>query len=128
MHTNIYLHVDSHHHPYKNIGIINTLARHACRVLDIDHIKKELEHLKLFQSVKRKRNKSKEKYTNFPKIIVPYIHGTTNKIGNVIRNKNIRVTFSPPNSFRTMLDKSKDPIDLKHRKHVYNTPCSSSEA
>ena len=96
--------------------------------MDTDHIKIELEHLKLFQSVKRKRNKSKEKYTTFPKIIVPCIHGTTKKIANVIRKKNIRVTFSPPNSLRSMLDKYKDPFDLKHHKGVYNTPCSSSEA
>ena len=83
---------------------------------------------KIFQSVKRKRNKTKEKDTTFPKIIVPYIHGATNKIANVIRKKNIRVTYSPPNSLRTMLDKSKDPIDLKNHKGVYNTPCSSTEA
>ena len=143
MHTDIYLHVDSHHHPYYNIGIINTLAKHACRVWDIDHIKKELEHLKtslmnngyngkeidkLFQSVKRKINKTKEKDTTFPNIIVPYIHGMTNKITNVIRKKNIRVTFSPPKSLRIMLDKSKDPIDIKHHNGVYNKPFSSSDA
>ena len=83
---------------------------------------------KIFQRVKRKRNKTKEKDTTFQKIIVPYIHGTTNKIANVIRKKNIRVTFSPPNSLRTVLDKSKDPIDLKHHKDVYNTTYSSSQA
>ena len=106
MHTDIYLHVDSHHHPSQKIGIIKTLGTHACRVSDTYHINKELEHLKLFQSVKRKRNKTKEKDTTFQKIIVPYIHGMRNKIANVIRKKNIRVTFSPPNSLRTMLDKS----------------------
>ena len=83
---------------------------------------------KLFQSVKIKRNKTKEKDTTFPKIIVPCIHGTTKRIANVIRKKNIRVTFSPPNSLRSMLNKSKDPIDLRHHKGVYNTPCSSGEA
>ena len=83
---------------------------------------------KLFQSVKRKRNKTKEKDTTFPKIIVPYIDGATNKIANVIRKKNIRVAFSPPNSLRSMLDKYKDPFDLKHHKGVYNTPFSSSDA
>ena len=78
--------------------------------------------------MKIKRNKTKEKDTTFPKIIVPYIHGTTNKVANVIRKKNIRVKFSPPNSLRSMLNKSKDPIDLRHHKGVYNKPCSSSEA
>ena len=67
--------------------------------------------------MKWKRKKSNEKDTTFPKIVVPYIHGTTNKIANVISKKNIRVTFSPPNSLRTMLDKG-----------VYNTPLSSSDA
>ena len=40
----------------------------------------------------------------------------------------IRVVFSPPNSLKTMLEKSKDPIDLRHHKGVYKTPCSCDEA
>ena len=125
------------------MGIINTLATRAWRVSDTYHISKELKHLrtslmnngyngkeidKVFQSVKRKRNKTKEKDTTLPKITLPYIHGTTNKIANVLRKKNIRVSFGPPNSLRTKLDKAKDPIDPKHQKGVYKTPCSCGES
>ena len=83
---------------------------------------------KVFQNVKRKRNKTREKDTTLPRITLPYIHGTTNKIANVLRKRNIRVVFSLPNSLRTMLDKAKDPIDLKHHKVVYRIPCPCGEA
>ena len=88
----------------------------------------EKENDKVFQSIKRKRNKNKERDTTFLRIMLPYIHGTTKKFANILRKKNIKVAFSPPNLLRTMLDKAKDPIDLKHQKGVYKTPCSCSEA
>ena len=82
---------------------------------------------RVFQSVKGKRNKNKEKDTNFLRITLPYIHGMKNKIANILRKKNIKVEFSPPNSLRTMLDKAKDPINPKKKKGVYKTPCSCDE-
>ena len=45
-HTDRYFHTGTHHHPSQKIGIINTLATHAWRVLDTNHIKEELEHLR----------------------------------------------------------------------------------
>ena len=132
-----------HHHPSQNIGIINTLATGAWRVSDTDHIKGELEHIrttlinngyngkeadKVFHNVKKRRHKTKERDTTLPRVTLPYIHGTTNKIANILKKKNIRVVFAPPNSVRTLLDKAKDPIDLKHHKGVYKTPCSCGEA
>ena len=51
-----------------------------------------------------------------------------NKIANILRKKNIKLEFSPPNSLRTMLDKAKDPIDPKKQKCVYKTSCSCDEA
>ena len=47
---------------------------------------------------------------------------------NVLWKKHIRVFFAPPNYLRTMLDKSKDPIDSKNQKGVYKTTCSCGEA
>ena len=77
---------------------------------------------------KNNKTKNKEKDTTLPKITLPYIHGTTNKIVNVLRKKNIRVSFTPPNSLRTMLDKAKNTIDSKNQKGVYKTRCSCGEA
>ena len=75
-HTNRYLHADSHHYPSQKSGIINTLATRAWRVLDADHIKEELKHLrtsfinngytgkeidKVFRNIKRNKGETKEK-------------------------------------------------------------------
>ena len=125
-HTDKYLHADSHHHPSHKIGIINTLETRAWRVSDTDHVKGELDHIKttlinngyngkevdkVFHNVKKRRHKTKKRNTTLPRITLPYIHGTTNKIANILKKKNIWVAFTPPNSVRTLLDKAKDPVD-----------------
>ena len=83
---------------------------------------------KVFHNIKKGRHKTKERDTTLPSITLPYIHGTTNKIANILKKKNIRVVFSLPNSVRNLLDKDKDPIDMKNHKGVYKIPCSCSEA
>jgi hypothetical protein len=45
MHTNIYLHVDSHHFPSQKLGVLNTLVTHALRISDKEHVELELNHL-----------------------------------------------------------------------------------
>ena len=45
-HMDKYLHLESHHHPSQNIGIIHTLAIKASRISDTNHERMELEHLK----------------------------------------------------------------------------------
>ena len=117
--------------------MINTLATHAWRVSDKDHIEKELDHLKaalmnngyregeidrVIQKVKINKTKVKNEDTALPRSTLPYIHGTTNKIVNILKKKNICVAFSPPNSLRNMLDKVKDPINPKKQKGFYTTP------
>ena len=57
-------------------------------------------------------------------MVLPYIQGTTDKVAKIRRKRKIRISFSPPNSLRNMLDKAKDPIDPKHKKGVYVIPCS----
>ena len=48
---------------------------------------------KVFHKVKLKKNKTKAKDTTLPNITLPYICGTTKKIANVLRKKNIRAVF-----------------------------------
>ena len=62
------------------------------------------------------------------KITLQYIHGTTNKIGNILKKKDIRVVFALPNSVKNLLDKDKHPVDPKTHKVVYKIPCSCGEA
>ena len=44
-HTENYLHVDSHHHPTQELGVLNTLSIRALRISDADHLNEEKKHL-----------------------------------------------------------------------------------
>jgi len=51
-HTNNYLHVDSHHHPTQNIGVLKTLFTRALRISDSKHADEEIKYLnKVFTSI-----------------------------------------------------------------------------
>ena len=52
------------------------------------------------------------------RINLPYIKGTIEKIAKILKRGNIRVSFSPPNTLRKLLDHVKDPIDPKLLKGV----------
>jgi hypothetical protein len=127
-HTDKYIQADSHHHPAQKIGVINTLAIRAKRISDATHLDCELEHLvKVFKNngykekiirkaIEKSQTKGQIEGRNddiLKSIKLPYIQGTTDKIANILRKKQIRVTFSPPNTLRRMLDCAKDQIDPK---------------
>ena len=57
-------------------------------------------------------------------INLPYIKGTTERIAKILRKENIKVSFSPPNSLRTMLDHAKDSINPSLHRGVYSIPCT----
>ena len=70
------------------------------------------------------RNGDRRSEENTVEIVLPYIRGTTDKIEKILRRRNLKVCFSPPNSIRNMLDFSKDPIEPKLLQGVYAIPCS----
>ena len=101
-HTDRYLHAESHHHPAQKIGIINTLVTQAIRIADKDHLKQELNHLNGYRdkqiketikeaNKKEQNNNRKNKIENnnkdTPLAVLPYIHGTTNKIARILRKE-----------------------------------------
>ena len=49
-------------------------------------------------------------------IFLPYIQGTIDKISRVLKKKHIRTIFSPPNSLKNLLDKTKELVDSKLKK------------
>ena len=142
-HTYKYFHAESHHHPAKKNDIINTLVTWAIKIADKDHLKQELDHLmkafinngysdkQIKETIKKSNkkehnnNRKKAKENNnkdTPLSILPYIQGTTNNITRTPRKRDIKVTFSPPNSLRNMLDSTKDPIENKLLQGVYTIP------
>ena len=134
--------------PSQKNDIINTLVTRAIKIAYKDHLKQELDHLmkasikngyrdkKFKKTIKRankkerNNNRKKEKQNNnndTPLAILPYIHGTTNKIARILRKRDIKVTLSPPNSLRNMLDPAKDHIEKKLLQGVYIVPCSCNK-
>ena len=81
---------------------------------------------KITKVIKKARNKSQKQNKNIDgtKITLPYIKGTTDVIARILRKKNIRVTFAPPNSVGRMLNSSKDLVEPLKQKGVYNVRCS----
>ena len=70
------------------------------------------------------RNGDRRPEENSFGIVLPYIWGTTDKIAEILRRRNLKVCFSPPNSIRNMLYFSKDPTEPKLIQGVYAIPCS----
>ena len=124
-HTDRYLHADSHHLPTQKIGVLNTLVTRAIRILNEDHLDHEINHFsnvfqmngynknQIMKVIQKARNRSQKQNKNIEgtKITLPYIKGTTYVISRIICKRNIRVTFSPPNSVGRILDSSKDPVE-----------------
>jgi hypothetical protein len=44
------------------------------------------------------------------KVFLPYVQGMTDRIACLLKNKNIRTIFSPPNNLSKLLSMVKDPI------------------
>ena len=132
-----YLHSNSHHHPKQKVSVIKTLNTRASRISDPEHLEEELNHLyKVFinngyqknviqKSIKESTtNNRKRKTLENPRISLPYIKGTTDKIAKILTKHNIMVAFTPPNTIKNMLSSAKDLIDPKNLKGVYSVPCS----
>lgn len=115
-HTERYLHANSRHHPKLKIGIIRTLKTRATKISDLDNLEDELNHLhKVFelngynrntinksihQSLSKDNKDIKGQNLTTPKVSLPYIKGTTNKITKIINKHNINVAFTPINTIK----------------------------
>jgi hypothetical protein len=51
-HMENYIHIKSHHHPTKNIGVLNTLAIRAIKISNEEILEQEKDHLtEVFKSM-----------------------------------------------------------------------------
>lgn len=126
------MHADSHHHPNQKSGIIKTPTTRASRISDSEHLYPEIDHLRkvfekngynkhtinktIHQTLKKKENKKISSDT--PKISLPYIKSTTDKIAIFFKKHNINVAFTPHNIIRKLIDSIKDPINPSLQKGV----------
>lgn len=141
-HTNRYLHAESHHHPAQKQSAIHSLVHRALSISDQEHLQTELNHLKETlqrngynkEEVNRTINKQRsgikrtdtqesqeeKKWLSF----LPYVKGTTDRIGKILNKHNIRTIFKPPRKIEQILRNPKDQRPPLSSAGVYKIPCS----
>ena len=77
-------------------------------------------HLSLIKNNKDMKNQN----LSTPKVSLPYIKGTNDKITKILNKHNINVAFTPTNTISQLIISVKDPINLNLQKGVYVIPCS----
>jgi len=138
-HTEQYLHASFDHFPAQKLVVLNMLATQALRISDEKNIDREKAHLlNVFVNngySKHQGLKAFLKANKGPKVKgdlkdrvsgvhLPFIKGTMDKIGRILRKHNVSSTFRPLNTICRSLRSVKDPIDPKDMKGVYVIPCS----
>ena len=133
-----YSHVEVDHHPTQKVDVIQTLATGEIRISDTDHLEHKLDHLnevfnrngyhkdlikKAIQEAKSIHHKHE---VPTPKLTLPYIKGTTDKIAKILKRRSIHVAFAPSNTIIGFVGLAKDPLDPGQQKGVYSIPCSCS--
>lgn len=146
-HTMRYLHAESHHHPAQKFGVLNTLINRAIHISDKESINQEKSTL--FKSLERNGykksliNKSFQKQRNNIEhkksqtlgtveeenrkfVILPFVKGTSEKLGRIFKKHSIKTVFKPPSKIKDFLRPAKDKIPLS-TPGVYEIPCSCGD-
>ena len=136
-HTNRYLNAESHHHPTQIQGVANTLISRSIRLADNDNREQELTNITIalknngyknhtIQKAKHHQQNSRPKNTTEQrtKTVLPYIKGTTDRIGRILRRHNISTAFKPYQTIRSQLRNPKHKIKLENQ-GVYSIPCGT---
>jgi uncharacterized FlaG/YvyC family protein len=133
------LNAKSHHHPQQKSGLIKTLFSRADRICDPINLKKE--HKKLYQALrmngytigniyKARRPKNRLETQDSKEeqrfVTLPYVAGTTEKIGRILKKLNVRVAFKPHSKIQDTHRSVKDPVHLASE-GVYKIPCDSGK-
>ena len=145
-HTDRYIHFTSNHHPSTKLGVMKCLKTRAERICDKKHIRKEIQHIKevfmkngyprsLINKALRKRPMTdeaeqqdrEERRAGQPRrntpCFLPYVKGTSERIGKICRKYGLQPVFHQRNSLRSILTRVKDPQKTKDKGVVYRIPC-----
>jgi len=139
-HTDRYLHATSHHHPAQIAGAANTLAYRSKVLTDDAHRDLEMKRLRkalqsngypektinkaLSRDINNKTETVEDKsgFRGFAKL--PYVRGTTERIGHILKSHLIQTTFVPSTKVGAALRSVKDKISNESH-GVYEIPCKS---
>ena len=143
--TNRYLNANSHHHPAQLNAVMTSLIERSIRLSDSKNLSSEITNLKSILRLngydngaisrnilkithKDNRNNSKdtEEIISQKKAFLPYMKGTTDKIGNILRKFDVKAIFKPQNQVRHLLGNAKDRTPLQIE-GVYEIPCGTCD-
>lgn len=138
-HTNRYLQATSHHHPAQLNSVVKSLVKRSQILADQENQASEIELVStalqrngfgkrsILKALKNKKSERiKEEDPASTKTTLPFIKGTTDKIGRILRRRNIQVVYKPHEQMTKYLRKEKDKIPLEAQ-GVYQIPCSTCE-
>jgi hypothetical protein len=142
-HTNRYLHKNSHHHPAQLQSVVRTLTHRAIHLSDRDYRTQEIKTLRdaltsngytdadinnairgINTDTHNISTEQTEDYANT--LTLPYIKGTTDKIGRILKKFNIKTTYNAHKKLNAFLRSPKDHIHLEGQ-GVYEIPCRNCE-
>ncbi|XP_023310001.1 uncharacterized protein LOC108904855 [Anoplophora glabripennis] len=129
-----YLNAQSHHYPAQKQGIINTLIHRARIISEPRHLAEELEHLRTAlrgnsyktRNIERaigRRHTPIEKQEYLATTYLPYVKGCTDKIGRLLKKRNINTVFNTVRKVVAAFPKTCNNDQLQGP-GVYNIPCS----
>jgi hypothetical protein len=131
-HSSLVFHFTSNYHPSTQLGVIKCLKTLAERICDKQHIRKEIQHIKevfmkngyprsLINIALRKRpmtdeaeqqdgedRRAEQPRRNTP-CFLPYVKGTSERVGEICRKYGLQPVFHQRNSLRSILTRVKDP-------------------
>ncbi|XP_030750808.1 uncharacterized protein LOC115878439 [Sitophilus oryzae] len=137
-HTDRYLHNNSNHNPDQKRGVIKTLVDRARRICEPLHITEELQYLDralqangyreqtIRRAIRPRKPVERQEGENTPPsgvAFLPYIRGVTDRIGKLLRKRNIKPILKPTRKIQEHLRSAKDPRDSLSSAGVYRIPC-----
>ncbi|XP_062837651.1 uncharacterized protein LOC134299269 [Anolis carolinensis] len=139
-HTDRYLHKNSNHHPSQKRSTIKALTDRAQRICEPHLLQGELNHLNWALQANgysttdirraarpRTSHESQDKDPPRGKVFLPYIKGTTDRIGKLMKKHNLQTIYRPTKKIQQMLRSAKDKRDPLSSAGVYRIPCSCGQ-
>ena len=137
IHTDRYLHFDSHHPVHVKRGVVKCLFNRAEKVTtEVEDLEGEREHLKevfgwngypkSFISNSTNRDSTQDQSSaDEVRVVIPYVRGLSEDIRRVCRQFGIRTVFKSAPTFREKLTRVKDKLPMgKLSNVVYQVPCT----
>ena len=139
-HTNRYLNAESHHHPAQLKSVVKTLIKRSERLADNENYNTESKIIKealqqngyneqfIKKATKQQKKSTTEKEKEEFKSVayLPYVKGTTDRIGRILNKNNIRTIFKPSKKINNFLRNAKTHIPLENQ-GVYEIPCKACD-